>query len=343
VTVHLPVIEARGTYREIGRCLGEGGREQIRRSLAFHEEKYEWLAGVTFAAAEERAQGLLPYAQRALPQYVEELRGMAEGAGVPLAKLVVLNCGEELMCHCTSVALTTGGRTVLAHNEDWIDDDIENMVVFDVTCPDGTRFLSLSGAAYLAGCGINSHGLALGGNSVYATDERPGVPNSFVLRWKLEARTRDEVDARSTLAGRARGSNHLTARVGGQVWDVETSSTKHAAIDADGGWLAHTNHYLSASLADVEGSTSAGTRLRLARARAIVTQGLADGDDGFAIAARVLRDHENPPTSICCHTVPGEVDPAPTTGGFICEVEERRMHVCAGPPCENPFITLELR
>ena len=59
MSIPLPVIEARGTYREIGRALGEGGREQIRRSLAFHEEKYEWLAGLPFARAEERALGLL--------------------------------------------------------------------------------------------------------------------------------------------------------------------------------------------------------------------------------------------------------------------------------------------
>ena len=155
------------------------------------------------------------------------------------------------------------GHTVVGHNEDWIEDDIENMVVFDVTVADGTRFLALSGAAYLPSCAINSHGLAFGGNSVYATDDRPGVPNAFVHRWKLEARTRAEADARATLAGRARGSNHLTAQVGGLVWDIETSATRHAVIEANGRggldatggegepvaapegavWLAHTNHY----------------------------------------------------------------------------------------------------
>ena len=95
-------------------------------------------------------------------------------------------------------------------------------------------------------------------------------------------------------------------------------------------------------MAGVEGSTSAGSRLRLARARQIVAAGLARGDDVFDIAARTLRDHENAPTSICCHTVPGELDPAPTTGSVIWELEERRMHVCAGPPCENDHLVLAI-
>jgi len=352
----LPLIEARGTNREIGRQVGEAARERIRRSVAYYEEHIEWLAGMTFAAAEERSLALRRYAERDLPQYVEELVGMAESAGVPLEKLLVLNCGEEVLCaprpgagerasrrvdRCTCLALASPGRTIIGHNEDWIEADVENMVLVSITVPDGTRILALTGAAYLPMCGVNSHGIAFYGNTLYARDERPGMPNAFKHRWLLEAATREEADARARMRGRARGSNHLNARAGGEIWDVEVSAERDAIIEADG-WLVHTNHFIAVKLQDVERSDSAGSRLRLQRGRELVAAGLARGDDPFGIAAAVLRDHANAPTSICAHPVPDDPEDGPTTGSVIIELEERRMHVCAGRPCENSYRVVSL-
>jgi hypothetical protein len=150
---------------------------------------------------------------------------MADGAGVPFEKLLVLNCGEEVLCgadpaaaapprpadHCTCLALSARGRTVVGHNEDWIEADVENMVVLSLTVPDGTRILALTGAAYLPMCGVNSHGIAFYGNTLYARDELPGVPNGFKHRWLLEAATREEADAR---AARTTSTRRPEARSG---------------------------------------------------------------------------------------------------------------------------------
>jgi isopenicillin-N N-acyltransferase like protein len=352
----LPLIEACGTHREIGRQVGEAASERIKRSLAYHEEHIEWLAGMPFAAAQERSLALLRYAERDLSPYVEELAGMAEGAAVPFEKLLVLNCGEEILCaprpsasdhasrpvdRCTCLALASPGRTIIGHNEDWIEDDVENMVVLSITLPDGTRILALTGAAYLPMCGLNSHGIAFYGNTLYARDERPGVPNAFKHRWLLEAATRAEADARACMRGRARGSNHLNARAGGEIWDVEVSAERAVTIEGDG-WLVHTNHFTGAELQDVERSDSVGSRLRLERGRELVAAGLARGDDPFDTVAAVLRDHVNAPTSICGHPVPDDPEDGPTTGSVIIELEERRMHVCAGRPCENRYRVVSL-
>ena len=345
--VPLPHIEVRGTYREIGRQIGEAAREQIRRSVAYHEENLEWLCGLTFAAGEQRALALLPHAERTLPQYVEELTGMAEGAGLPLVKLLVPNCGEELLCtskppdRCTCLALTSGGRTVVGHNEDWIEADVENMVLLQITVPDGTRILSLTCAAYMAMGGMNSHGIAFVGNTLYASDERAGVPNSFKHRWMLEAASRGEADARACLPERARGSNHLFAQAGGHIWDIETSAERAAVIEV-GDWLAHANHFTADEMQDVERSDSVGSRHRLARARELVAAGVERGDDPVKVVADVLRDHAKAPTSICSHPVADDPDHGPTTGSLMFELEERRMHVCAGRPCESPYRVVSL-
>ncbi len=31
-----------------------------------------------------------------------------------------------------------------------------------------------------------------------------------------------------------------------------------------------------------------------------------------------------------------------TVGSLICDLDERRMYACAGPPCENPYQVFEM-
>ena len=372
MAVPFDLLDVGGSYREIGRQIGEGARLPIERCVASYEADFESFAGMSLSAAEALIPPFVAAAERSLPQYVEELRGLAEGAAVPFSRLMLLNCGEELTCspslepgHCTSLALAGGGRTVVAHNEDWEARDIENQVLLRIAAPDGTRILAMATAGVLPLTGLNSHGLAFGANTVYARDQRPGgpdatrrpgasnaaprsgVPNSLVCRWMLEAASREEATARALMSERARGSNHLCGQAGGRVWDVETSAERAAVIErgavvGDWEWLAHTNHYLTDAMLEVEDSTSEGSRLRRARACELMTEGLRRDLDPVELAGGILRDHDNAPTSVCCHGGEGADAPSPTTASMVWELEERRMHVCAGPPCENPYRVVSL-
>ncbi len=38
--VSFPYIQAKGSYRELGRAVGEGAREQIAAALAFYQEHF---------------------------------------------------------------------------------------------------------------------------------------------------------------------------------------------------------------------------------------------------------------------------------------------------------------
>jgi isopenicillin-N N-acyltransferase like protein len=125
----LPYIEAKGTYREVGRQIGEAERELVLRELDYYGEQFVALAGFSFAEAVERARPYLRPAEEAVPQIVDQLRGLAEGTGVPFEHLFAANCNEELTClpeqaerpeHCTSFAFKAGGRTVAGHNEELV-------------------------------------------------------------------------------------------------------------------------------------------------------------------------------------------------------------------------------
>jgi isopenicillin-N N-acyltransferase like protein len=374
-------VQARGSYRELGRAVGEAARDQVRASVAFFQDGFPAMTGgrLTFAQAELEAEAYGAQARRWLPQYVEELDGLAEGAGVPFSQLLVLNCGEELTSaepavgeapdaasrgadgapvgagtkrppvggdRCTALAVVSAGRHVVGHNMDWYVIDAVNNVLFDLTVPDGTRLMGIAGAPYLLMLGMNSHGVANVSNSVYSTDNRLGIPNAFVRRWSIEAPTVEEARARGLHAARARGTNHFLADRDGRLWDTETSATGHADVDHSAtGSMAHTNHYASPDMAPFEGSEFEESRVRLRTAERMLAEGIVNGDEPVGLVARVLRCHEpSPRQAICGHPDEGltAAEQGMTVGSMICDLDERRLLVCAGPPCESPYQTFSM-
>jgi isopenicillin-N N-acyltransferase-like protein len=270
----------------------------------------------------------------------------------------VPNCGEEFTSddaghrgstprgsgggdHCTAVAVAAGGRHVIGHNMDWYVVDAPNNVVFDLTVPDGTRLMGIAGAPYLLMIAMNSHGVGNVSNSVHSNDDRVGVPNAFVRRASLEGASLEAARDLGLLEARARGTNHFFADTRGRLWDIEASATASAFTDhSAAGYMAHTNHYVAAGMAPFEAATSDESPIRLATADRILADGIARGDEPVALIARALRCHDpGPEQAICGH--PDESEPLAeqgmTVGSMICDLDERRVYVCAGPPCENPY------
>jgi len=361
-------IQARGSYRELGRAVGEGARDAIHASVAFFRDNFSAMTQgrLSFAEAERLALAYAQEARRWTPRHLEELEGVAEGAGLPLSQLLVPNCGEEFTAseagqggrralapggpgggdHCTAVAVAAGGRHVIGHNMDWYVVDAPNNVMFDLTVLDGTRLMGIAGAPYLLMLGMNSHGVGNVSNSVHSNDNRVGVPNAFVRRASLEGASLETARDRGLLAARARGTNHFFADTGGRLWDVETSATASAFMDRScSGFMAHTNHYVAAEMAPFEAATYEESPIRLAMAEGILAEGIARGDDPVELVARALRCHDPAPEqAICGH--PDESEPLAeqgmTVGSMICDLDERRVYVCAGPPCENPYQMYEM-
>lgn len=353
-------VEAKGSYAEVGRQVGEAARDLIAAAVTFYEEHFAGMSGMTFAQAERRARAYLPFAERYFPQYVAELDGMAQGANQPFEKLLVPNCAEEFTClpdagggapstggdpmsggaghQCTAVAVSHDGRHVVGHNMDWYVVDIDKNVLFDLTLQGGTRVLTIAGVPYLPILGMNSHGLAYVGNSLNSNDDRLGAPNAFVRRWTLEAGTIEEARARATMPTRAHGSNHTIADVRGRLWDVETSAGAQALITGET-WLAHTNHYVDPTMLPYEGYGHAESRRRLAAAERLLGEGVARGDDVLELVMRVLRDHTGAPDSICGHEAAGVpiAERVTTVASMVCDLDEGRLYACAGPPCENEY------
>lgn len=349
----ITIIEVKGEPCERGRQQGEGARPQILRALNLYREILAQEMKMTWKEGLREARKFLPYSEEALPHFVEELRGIAEGADVSFEDVWTLNCYEGLaysrqeVWGCTSVAVrndhTADGHVLLAHNEDWNSVDRDNVYLVRATPKDRPAFIGMTYGPLLVNIGLNAEGIGVAIDSVYPTDVRVGVPRVVCSRAVLNARTIGEAIRVCVPKLRAGGYSYLLADANGELYSVETSATTHDILYGEEGWLAHTNHYLSPKMQALEEpGTYAGTHVRLNRARRLLQAQL--GKVTVESLQTLLRDHVNWPDSICTHEDPADspYERGLTLVSLVMDLTGRVMWAAPGPPCEGEYVAYRL-
>lgn len=351
-----PLIRVGGAHREIGIQIGKACQPQIQHSIenahSLLDQTYSYLE-LTWEGAVIQARKYMPFAQERYPQYVEELAGMAEGANVSLDDIAVVNAMEAVtmdalhLTKCTSLAVnedkTADGHILMAHNEDWLPEDEQDVYVVHASPDDEPSFLAITYGSLLANVGFNSAGIAQACDSVYPTDSRLGLPRVIVSRAVLGARTLAEALRSVLVPQRAAGYNHLLAHESGEIYSVEVSARRFAILYGDNGMLVHTNHYLSPEMQAIEDEPDEliSTRLRFFRAMRMLKR---DSSVTIKSLQNILRDHMNFPNSICNHYTEDiqPLDREKTLCALIIDLTARAMHIAWGNPCENQYHTYYL-
>jgi isopenicillin-N N-acyltransferase-like protein len=341
----LPVVRVRGGARDRGRAVGEALAGRIHRSLA---GTAAWL-GARGRAVEDLPGLLGPYLEMAkgsLPESVEEIEGMAEGARASWWEVFAANAFEELEqlieparavapSRCSAFAVHRDGRTWLGHDEQWLAADTATSAVVVAVPDDGPAFASPTVASCLPAVGLNAAGVAQSIMSLTANDERAGIPRVLVSRAGLRATNPDDAVARATPPGRAGGYAHLFAFPDGHHMTVETTATDHAVVRGD----CHTNHYLDEGLA-VRSRAGKASRGRLAALEEEVAGRSFDGPDNVR---RALAIHRGDPEHVCRHPIERDGDePEAVIFAMACDPANRRMWVGGGTPCTATFGEIDL-
>ena len=92
-SVRFQVVEMSGSRYEMGRQYGRQCRALIRRLVGRFDAMLvpeEYLAG-----ARKVAMGALPVMRREAPELVEEVKGIADGAGLEFEDVFRLSCSQE--------------------------------------------------------------------------------------------------------------------------------------------------------------------------------------------------------------------------------------------------------
>ena len=366
MTDAFPHVRVSGGPRERGVAYGEQARDRVRRSVEAYDEVFRADAGWDWASVRAHARAYVPAIERFEPRYLEEMRGIAEGAGVHEDDVLAINVRTEVMFaakardatdrsrrpgECTSFAVvpdrSADGHTILGQNWDWLLHAEDTVVVLEAEQDAGPDYVTVVEAGLLAKTGMNSSGIGLVTNALVSDADvgAPGIPYHLALRAVLDAETIS--DAYAALQGgyRSSSANYLVAHADGLAVDIEGAPGDFDALyltfPADG-VLLHTNHFLSPRFAgrDVGQWVMPDSPFRLERIGTAVAGSIPLSLETFRAA---LADHANYPSGVCCHPDARfeRLDQGTTVASILMDLDTKTMWVADGHPCTAPFRRLD--
>jgi isopenicillin-N N-acyltransferase-like protein len=332
--------------RERGRIHGESFREaihaiaRIRTELALAQGKL---------GTEERvlavARAHLPVLAAFDEALSEELLGIAEGADLYPARVVVLNhytdlkdLGPEAVSEdedCSAVIARTPEGVALGQTWDMHGSAAPYVAMLHVPEEDGAPaawLLSITGCLGMAG--MNAAGVGVTINNLRSNDARVGVVWPALVRRML--REREAQAAKHVLMTAPMSSgHHYIVGSAERAYGVETSGVLKSVVfesewkDADA--YVHTNHCVEGSgVASVSSVAKASTtRERYAwLVESVAQRPIESAEDLWAR----LGSHDGYPRSVCTHLASAaEPHAMLTCGGVLMDLSARR--IWAAPGC----------
>ena len=340
-----PTIRVGGGARERGRQYGEAARERVLRSVAAYREVFAQQAGWEWDRVRAEAAAFAAPIERHGAKYLEEIRGIAEGAGLDELDVLAINVRTEVMfaakarqaaagvappapslpLECSALAVlperTVDGRLLVAQNWDWLVHSFETVVVLEAEQDDGPDFVTVVEAGLLAKTGMNSAGIAVATNALVTTDDlgRPGLPYHVLLRSLLDAET---------------VSDGLAA-----ILRSERSSSANYLLGDEDGVVLHVNHFTGdgRDVRDVSLWAMPDSPFRLARLKQLTAP--EAGPLGVEACQRILCDERMRPYAICCRPDPRDEGIArwATIAGVVMDPRERTLWLASGIPADSGF------
>jgi len=324
---------------------GEQAKSKIWAGIESYRELFAQTTDRSWEQIRGYALSYIPLIEQDMPDILSEAEGIAEGAGVDMGDLMVLNCRYEITKfpkerECTTCAVlpeaAEGGKTLLAKNWDLRAGVIDNIVVLRIREKGGTSIVGLTEAGQLMREGFNSHGVGLVNNSLQSIHDTMGIgiPVTFLRRKVFTCKTFDEAKRLLLNCRRSVSNNMLLASSEGRAIDIEAHPNGADTIQPVDDILTHANHFVVNLGLNALRASPRGDRLeQLLRER--------HGAITVEYLKRCMSDHENYPHAICRH--PSDVSLPLSRRGItvaclIADFDEGVVHICAGPPCEGEFV-----
>lgn len=371
-----PLIEVSGSARERGRQHGQKARARIERSIANYARLFAY-CGIDWAGAQRLGAGYRDIIGALDPALLEEIEGIAAGAGRRVDEILALNARTEILppsypgephperqviCaanvkqgvpdwgECTAVAVkparSASGATLLAQNWDWLGAQRAALVLLRVHDAEGAACLTLTEAGMLAKIGLNRQGFGVCLNILRSADDgaRPGVPVHALLRALLERASVAEAIAFASGLSFGASSNVLCADASGDTAALEFSPRGLEIVRGADAALCHTNHFLAPAAAQHQTALapSLSTLPRLERIKALTRA--HQGKFSSADLQRMLRDEADGYLSIC-RSPDLSLDPEArieTVASVVMDLGARVMQIAPDVPSRVDYLPVAL-
>ncbi len=292
-------VRVEGTSYQRGRQYGTQARARVRLSVQAYQQAFAHFAGWDWPTVRREAARFEAPIGKFRPAYLEEMRGIADGAGLDLTDVLAINVRTEVMYSAkarhapprpprrrppsaapsphvpapgpgqdrrSSARTGTGSCTRPRRWSCWRSRQ-----------DDGPDFVTVVEAGLLAKTGMNAAGLGLVTNALVTDADvgEPGLPYHVLLRAVLDCGTVTEALKVLQAGLRSSSANYLIAHASGAALDVEAAPgdfTRLYPLFPEDGVLLHTNHFLAPRIDPVDLSLWAmpDSAVRLQRLRAVV-------------------------------------------------------------------------
>ncbi|GHB46190.1 peptidase C45 [Streptomyces viridiviolaceus] len=365
----LPLVEISGAPRDRGRQYGEAVRPQLRAAMAYYEEAFGRSAALTWAQVTARAARWQQPVEAYAPDLLQEMRGIAEGAGVDLLDVLALNARGEVLYDnsfadmeespgpaseeraegCTSFAAfgpaSGDGHVWAGQNWDWRAAAGDTVVMLRIVQPPAPTLIMQVEAGQVGRQGANSAGIALNANGLGGRfSSAIGLPQTVVRRSVLDQPAiTDALDVLCRTRAHIASNALLTCREGFAV-DLETTPAGHGWLHATDGLLVHGNHYQAGvprALAADYRPLSPDSLVRVPRAEQglAALRGSTGPDESRKLIKQAMSDHLGHPESLCTHPDPRRpaVEHWATLVSSCVDLTTGDYHVTAGTPCDRDY------
>jgi isopenicillin-N N-acyltransferase-like protein len=367
-------VRVEGTSYQRGQQYGSQAAACVRQSVQAYRQAFAHFAGWDWDTVRREAARFEAPIGKFRPAYLEEMRGIADGADLDLTDVLAINVRTEVMysakarqaprsgtqrppAECSAFACVPApgleGPTIIGQNWDWLLHSAETVVVLEARQDDGPDFVTVVEAGLLAKTGMNAAGLGLVTNALVTDADvgEPGLPYHVLLRAVLDCATVTEALRVLQAAPRSSSANYLIAHASGAALDIEAAPgdfTRLYPLYPQDGVLLHTNHFLARHIDPVDLSLWAmpNSFVRLQRLRAAEAAAKAPAKTAMTLDdfRALLADHADYPNSICAHPDPADHprEQGATIASVLMDLTARRMWLAAGQPCQVPHEPLDV-
>ncbi|MFB5660430.1 C45 family autoproteolytic acyltransferase/hydolase [Alteribacillus sp. HJP-4] len=353
-------IDLSGTPEEIGRKHGLEGKEEVLKSLDTYERLFYGYQQINWTTVRERGKIHLPVIEKYDVSMLEEMEGVAAGAGVDFEDILALNARSEIaltgQAHnsftdgCTSIGMTApyAADTIIGQNWDWKGEQTKSLLLLRIRQDNRPDIAMVTEGGIIGKIGMNSHSVGVGLNALITDRKTDGVPIHLGLRAVLNASSLHEALAGVQDGQLASTANFLIGasegKERGMVLQAEVSPYGVSITNDNASLGVHTNHICSPEVLqhvnDKNNFRYSDSEIRKRRAEQLIridqqkqTPFTEDTMKSW------LRDTFNAPNAINHYVNPKapEHRQMETVFSIVMNLTELRMHVCEGMPAHQPY------
>jgi isopenicillin-N N-acyltransferase-like protein len=361
-----PFVSISGKPHARGKQYGQLAIDRIHKSVAMYGQTLVSL-GYDGPARTRLIDSFAKEIESFAPQYLEEMRGIAEGAGVSFEDIVMINCRTEVVAKaraeknkaaelepgdgCTGALIlptrSATGNLIHAQNWDWRAECAETAIVLRIRNDDGPDILTFVEAGGLARSGLNSAGVSITAN--YLESDRDfkqmGVPLSLIRRKVLEQQHFALALKTVATTPKSCSNNIMLGMAEGFGIDFECTVDEAFPIyPGDDDLIVHANHWVSevalVKLRDTGRASTPESQYRDWRVRRLLNRKeTLDRDD----MRDALFDDFGSPYSVCRPPRPGSHDNlSASVAMVIMEPAVGEMEVAPLPALNRTFTRYSL-